>query len=160
VKKAGLFLLALGAAIPLLGQPQVPDGKWWKRPRVASAIGLTEEQSKEIEKIFLKSRPQLIDLKADLEKKQVDLQSAVEDHASDRREIEKKIDAVEEARKQLQKARALMILDIRQVLKPEQWDRLLQMQQAARERRRQMLREDAYRGRPPARPPASSDDSR
>jgi hypothetical protein len=53
-----------------------------------------------------------------------------------------------------------MILDIRQVLKPEQWERLLQMQQAARDRRRQMLREDAYRGRPPARPPASSDDSR
>ncbi len=160
MRRAGLFLLALGAAIPLLAQPQVPDGKWWKRPRVASAIGLTEEQSSQIEKIFLKSRPQLIDLKADLEKKQVDLQSALENHESDRRAIEKKIDAVEEARKQLQKARALMILDIKQVLKPEQWDRLLQMQQAARERRRQMLREDAYPGRAPERPPASSDDSR
>jgi Spy/CpxP family protein refolding chaperone len=160
VRKAALFLVALGVAIPLLAQPQVPDGKWWKRPRIASAIGLTEEQSNQIEKIFLKSRPQLIDLKADLEKKQVDLQSAVENHASDRRDIEKKIDSVEEARKQLQKARALMILDIRQVLKPEQWDRLLQMQQAARERRRQMLREDSYRTRPRARPPASSEDSR
>jgi len=54
----------------------------------------------------------------------------------------------------------LMILDMKQVLKPEQWDRLLQMQQAARERRRQMLRQDAYRPHPPARPPAGSDDSR
>jgi Spy/CpxP family protein refolding chaperone len=138
VKRPALAVLALGIALPLLAQPQGADGKWWKRPRIAAQIGLTPEQSGQIEKIFVKTRPRLIDLKADLEKKQFALQSAMEDKAAERGDVEKKIDAVEEARKELQKARALMILDIKQVLKPEQWERLLQLQQEARERRREM----------------------
>ncbi|MGE5275975.1 MAG: Spy/CpxP family protein refolding chaperone [Acidobacteriota bacterium] len=129
--------LALGVALPLAAQPQVPDGKWWKRPRIAAEIGLTSDQSDQIEKIFVKSRPRLIDLKADLERKQFDLQVAMDDRNSDRRDIEKKLETVEDARKELQKARVLMILDIKQVLKPEQWERLLQMQQEARRRLRE-----------------------
>jgi Spy/CpxP family protein refolding chaperone len=127
------FLLA--AALPLVAQPDFPDGKWWKRPRLAAEINLTPEQSREIEKIFVHARTKLIDLKADLEKKQLALQSSMEDQAADRRAVEKEIGAVEQARAELQKARALMVLDIKQVLKPEQWEHLLQMQQALRERR-------------------------
>jgi Spy/CpxP family protein refolding chaperone len=138
VRRWTLTALALGAALPLLAQPQFPDGKWWKRPRIASQIGLTREQSGEIDKIFARSRPRLIDLKAELEKRQFDLQQAMEDRNADRQDVEKRVDAVENARKDLQKTRALMILDMKQVLKPEQWERLLQMQQEARERRRQM----------------------
>jgi len=137
------FLAAAAAALP----GQVPDGKWWKRPRVAEQIGLTSEQSDQIEKIFVKSRSRLIDLKADLEKRQLDLQSAMDDKTADRAAVEKKIDAVENARKDLQKARAMMILDMKQVLKAEQWNRLMQMREEAKERRRQM-RED---GAPPGR---------
>ena len=137
MRRAFLAVLALGVALPLVAQPQVPDGKWWKRPRVAAEIGLTSEQSDQIEKIFVKSRPRLIDLKADLEKKQFDLQVAMDDRNADRRDIENKLDAVENARKELQKARVLMILDIKEVLKPEQWERLLQMQQEARRRLRE-----------------------
>ena len=137
MRKACLAALALGAALPLVGQPQVPDGKWWKRPRVAAEIGLTSEQSDQIEKIFVKSRPRLIDLKADLEKRQFDLQVAMDDRKADRHDIERKVETVEDARKELQKARVSMILDIKQVLKPEQWERLLQMQQEARRRLRE-----------------------
>lgn len=137
MRRASLAVLWLGMALPLLGQPHVPDGKWWKRPRIASQIGLTAEQSDRIEKIFVKTRPRLIDLKADLEKNQLELQAAMDDRNADRRDVEKKLDAVENARKNLQKARVLMILDIKQVLRPEQWERLLQMQQERRRRLRE-----------------------
>ena len=97
-----------------------------------------------------RSRPRLIDLRADLEKKQLDLQVAMEDKTADRSAVEKKIEAVETARASLQKTRALMLLDMKQVLKPDQWDRLVQTQQERRERmqeriheRRQMMRENA-----------------
>lgn len=135
---AGLLLLL--PAVLAFGQVDVPEGKWWKRPRLAAEINLTADQSKEIERIFVQARARLIDLKADLEKKQLTLQSSMEDRAVDRKTVEKEIGAVETARAELQKARALMVLDIKQVLKPEQWERLLQMQQALRERR-QMDRE-------------------
>ncbi len=134
------LLLAAAVPLPMLGASDLPDGKWWKRPLLTREIGLTPEQSQTIERIFIRSRTKLIDLKADLEKKQLALQESMEDHGADRRAVEKQIEAVENARAELQKARALMILDMKQVLKPEQWERLLQMQREARERR--LMREE------------------
>ena len=61
-----------------------------------------------------------------------------------------KIETVETARGELQKVRALMLLDMKQVLKPEQWERLLQKQREWREnfqQRRRMMR-DGERMRP------------
>ena len=144
---AAAALLAAGA----VGAAELPDGKWWKHPGVVADIGLTPEQSSEIEKIFVRSRTRLIDLRADLEKKQLALQESMEDRSVDRKAVEKKIEAVENARGELQKARALMILDMKQVLKPAQWERLMQKQQERRERmqqQRRMSREDAPRPRP------------
>jgi len=146
----GLAFAALWAGLPLAARAQMPDGKWWKRPRIAAEIGLTKEQSDQIEKIFVKTRPQLIDLKAELEKKQLDLQVVMDEHGGDRREIEKRLDAVENARKDLQKARVLMILDIKQVLKPDQWEKLLQMQQELRERAREKRQQSRLQERPAA----------
>ncbi len=142
---APLLLAAL--AMPLAAT-NLPDGKWWKRPRLAEAIGLTSEQQQQIEKIFVRSRTKLIDLKADLEKKQLALQESMEDRGADRREVEKKIEAVENARAELQKARALMILDMKQVLKPEQWDRLLRRRDEMIERRQEMRERMQEEGAP------------
>jgi Spy/CpxP family protein refolding chaperone len=144
---AGLVLLSAAAAV----SAQDLDGKWWKNSQVAEEIGLTSEQANQIEKVFVRTRPALIDLRADLEKKQFALQQALEDKAAERADLERKIEAVEDARVELQKTRARMLLDIRQVLKPEQWRRLIQKRQQLRSRilqRREMRREE---GRPPAR---------
>ena len=150
----GLFALAVALA-PALRAQDVPDGKWWKRPRLAEEIGLTAEQQDQIEKIFVRSRTKLIDLRADLEKKQLLLREAMEDASADRRDVERKIEAVENARADLQKTRALMILDMKQVLKPAQWEKLRRWQQAAQERRqefRERLR-DRVMGRGGNQPP-------
>jgi len=133
-------LLLVAAALPLAAQTDLPEGKWWKRPRVVQQIGLSDEQSKRIEEIFVRSRPQLIDLKADLEKKQFDLQQAMENNAA-RADIERKLETVEDARKQLQKTRVLMLLDMKAVLSADQWEHLKQMREQARERRREVRQE-------------------
>ena len=147
MRRAAVALVAFGLALSAAAQVDLPEGKWWKRPRIAQEIGLTEDQSRQIEDIFVKSRPRLIDLKADLEKKQFDLRQALE-HDGDRAEVEKKLDLVEAARRDLQKTRVLMLLDMRKVLKPEQWERLKEMRETVRERRRE-ARQD---GAPPPHP--------
>jgi Spy/CpxP family protein refolding chaperone len=134
VKRILAAALIAFAAASMKGQADMPEGKWWKRPRIAHEIGLTDDQAKRIEDIFVRERPKLIDLKANLEKRQFDLQTAVENNAP-RPEVEKKLDAVENARKDLQKTRVLMLLDIKNELKPEQWEKLRQMREDARERR-------------------------
>jgi Spy/CpxP family protein refolding chaperone len=144
-RKASLLAgLILVAALPVLGQGDFPEGKWWKRPRLAAEINLTADQSRDIDKIFVQARARLIDLKADLEKKQLSLQTSMEDRGAERKTVEKQIEAVETARAELQKARALMVLDMKQVLKPEQWERLLQIQQQVREQR--LMEKEGRRG--------------
>jgi len=144
-RKASLLAgLILVAALPVLGQGDFPEGKWWKRPRLAAEINLTADQSRDIDRIFVQARSRLIDLKADLEKKQLSLQTSMEDRGADRKTVEKQIEAVETARAELQKARALMVLDMKQILKPEQWERLLQIQQQVREQR--MMEKEGRRG--------------
>ena len=143
--------LAVFLVAPAIRAADMPDGKWWKNPRVAVELGLSPDQSIEIEKIFVRTRPKLIDLRGDLEKKQLDLQVAMEDRTADRSAVEKKIESVENARAALQKTRALMILDMKQVLKPDQWERLLQKQQERREQmqeRRRRFQEEGARPRP------------
>ena len=142
-----LVFAGLAAAAPSAASPDLPDGKWWKRPRIAAAVGLTADQTREIEAIFSKARPQLIDRKADLEKKQGELEDAVEANA-DRKTIAARVEQVEDARAELQKARILMVLDMKQVLRPEQWDRLVKMREDAR--RQRMDRDGRFgdRGRP------------
>jgi len=134
-------LLAALAAAPLSAQ-FVPDGKWWKRPRIASAIDLTAEQEKQLDQIFARNRPKLIDLKAEFDKREFEFQQAMEEGSiADRKAITSHIEAREEARAKLQKELALMVLDMRQVLRPEQWDRLTRMQQTIRERMQEKRRE-------------------
>ena len=136
---AGL-LLVLGTA---LGQQGLGEGKWWKRPRVVQALGLTAAQSSELEKIFAKSRPKLIDLKADLEKRQFAYEQAMSADKVDRADIETKIEAREQARASLQKELSLMELDMKQVLTPEQREKIMQFREENRQRlqeRRKALR--------------------
>lgn len=150
---AGL-ILAAAAALPA----QDLDGKWWKNSQIVEEVGLTAEQTDQIEKVFVRTRPMLIDLRADLEKKQFALQQALEDKAAGRPELERKMEAVEDSRLELQKTRARMLLDIRQVLQPGQWRRLVQMRQRLRERvqdRREMRREQSRS--PGRKPPPDSE---
>jgi len=139
-----VLLLVLGTA---LGQQGLGDGKWWKRPRVVQALGLTAEQSSELEKIFAKSRPKLIDLKADLEKKQFAYEQAMSADKVDRQDVEAKIEAREQARAKLQKELALMELDMKQVLTPEQREKISQFREENRQR--MMERRKALRGGAP-----------
>ena len=144
-----VLLLVLGTA---LGQQGLGDGKWWKRPRIVQALGLTAAQSSELEKIFAKSRPKLIDLKADLEKKQFAYEQAMSAEKVDRQDVEAKIESREQARAKLQKELSLMELDMKQVLTPEQREKVAQFREENRQRlmeRRKAMRGGAVPGENP-----------
>ena len=147
-----LFLgLLLGALIAADARGQGLDGKWWKRPRIAQELAITPEQDAELEKIFARSKPKLIDLRADLEKKQFDYEQSMQAESTDRKTVEAKIEAREESRARLQKELALMELDMKQVLKPDQRERLMRLKEEAKQRlqeRRRRLRDGDSEDRP------------
>lgn len=143
MKRRAFFAIALLVAAALPAQ-SIAEGKWWKRPRIAQELALSPEQSAQLEKIFAASKPKLIDLRADFEKKQFDYDQAMQSDEVDRKALEAKIEAREQARAALQKELALMELDMKGVLNPEQREKLVRMRDNARammQKRRRQLRD-------------------
>lgn len=101
-----------------------PAGMWWKNPMVVQRLTLTAEQTKKMDEIFQQSRIQLIDLKANVEKQQVMLEPLISANPVDTTKAMAQIDKVAQARADLEKADARMLLGIRAVLTPDQWTKL------------------------------------
>jgi periplasmic protein CpxP/Spy len=109
---------------PGMGMRGMGPGKWWKNPELAKKLGLTDDQINKMEKIFQDSRLKLIDLHATLEKQEVILEPLIEADHPDEDRVLSQIDQVAQARAELEKANARMLLGIRNVLTPEQWKQL------------------------------------
>lgn len=99
-------------------------GKWWKDSGLMKRIGVSDDQVTKIEKIFQDHRLQLIDLHADLEKQEAILEPLVEADQPTESQVVAQIDKVAQARANLEKSDALMLLAIRRVLTVDQWKKL------------------------------------
>jgi Spy/CpxP family protein refolding chaperone len=99
-------------------------GKWWKDSELMQKIGVSDEQVQRIEKIFQDHRLDLIDLHAALEKQEVTLEPLIEAAQPDESQVVDQIDKVAQARANLEKSNARMLLAIRRVLTVEQWKKL------------------------------------
>ena len=137
--KLGLILLFAGA-VALAQQPQPPQppqppqgmgpgmgggmGRWWKNPEMVEKLGVTADQQKKMDDIFQQHRLKLIDVTAAVEREEVTLQPMMEADQPDEARIVAQIDKVAQARAELEKANARMLLGIRRVLTPDQWKKL------------------------------------
>ena len=99
-------------------------GKWWKDSALMQKIGVSDEQVQRIEKIFQDHRLQLIDLHAALEKQEAILEPLIEADQPDEAQVIAQIDKVAQARANLEKSNAQMLLAIRRVLAVDQWKKL------------------------------------
>lgn len=111
-------------------------GRWWDKPELAQQLNLTDQQKKQMDDIFLQHRLKLIDLHANLDKQETLLQPMIEADQPDEAKILSQIDAVAQARAELEKANARMLFDIRKTLTPDQWQKL----KAMREEHHKMMR--------------------
>ena len=102
----------------------VPGGRWWTRPEMAQKLGLSPDQTKKIDDTFQQYRLKLIDLDAAVRKEEVIMEPLVAAEQPDEAKIVAQIDKVAAARAELEKANARMLLGIRRLLTPEQWNKL------------------------------------
>jgi len=101
-----------------------PHGKWWDNPQVAEQLGLSADQKKKMEDIFQQNRLKLVDLNATVQKAELTMEPLVAADQPDEAKIVAQIDKVAQARADLEKANARMLLGIRGVLTPEQFQKL------------------------------------
>ena len=101
-----------------------PGGKWWDNPEMVRRLGITADQQKKMDDIFQQSRLKLIDLSATLEKEEVMMEGLLKGPQLDDSKILPAVDRIAQARAELEKANARLMLAIRHVLTPEQWEKL------------------------------------
>ncbi len=131
----------------------LPEGTWWRNPEVVSRIGLTPDQTKRIDELFLQSRVQLIDLHASLEKQELLLEPLMDANPVDQGKALAQIGKIADTRAELEKADAKMLLSIRAVLNADQWTKLQDRHRGDRRpdaRGQDMRGPDARGPRPPS----------
>ena len=106
------------------GSRIVPPGEWWKNPDTIQQLSLTADQQKKMDDIFQQSRLALIPLKANLEKQEVLLEPMLNANPPDSAKALAQISKVADARAELEKTNAKMLLGIRSVLTADQWTKL------------------------------------
>jgi Spy/CpxP family protein refolding chaperone len=102
----------------------MPQGRWWNNPEMVQRLGLTTDQQKKMDDIFLQNRLRLIDLNAAVQKEEVIMEPLMAADSPDETRILAQIDKVAQARAELEKANARLLLGIRRVLTQEQWKKL------------------------------------
>lgn len=114
------------------GGPPPPRGpgmgpQWWKDHALVEKLQISQEQVRRIEKIAQDHQIQEIDLRAALQKQEVALGPLLEADQPDESQVSAQIDKVAQARANLEKSHAQMMLAMRHVLTPEQAKKLREL---------------------------------
>lgn len=110
-----------------------PQGRWWNDPAMVEKLKLTDDQRKGMDAILLDHREQLVDMRAAVEKAELEMEPLMQDDVPNEARVLAQIDKIAQARAELEKANARFLLAIRARLSPDQWKQL----QAARAERMQ-----------------------
>ena len=102
----------------------IPGGKWWKDSQTVQALGISDQQAQQMEKIFQDHRMQLVDLHANLEKAELAMEPMMQADQPNESQVNAQIDKIAQARAALEKSNAQMLFAIRRVLTPDQWKKL------------------------------------
>ena len=114
-----------------------PDrAKWWKYDR--AELGITDQQSAQIDQIFESEIPKIRAMRKDIDKLEESLSDTIKAHAVDVATLGQQIDKVDKLRNEYSKTRTLMLYRIHLVLSAEQRTKL----KALRERREAERRKD------------------
>src|SRR5271156_1607211 len=98
-----------------------PRGRWWNNPDFVKKLSLTPDQQKKMEAVFEQSRPNLMDLSATVRKEEMAMEPLLSADQPDEGKVLAQIDRLAQARAELEKSYARMLLGLRRALTPDQW---------------------------------------
>ena len=124
-------------------------GRWWNNPKIIEKLKLTDDQRKAMDDIFQKHREKLIDLRANLEKAEVEMEPLVKADQPNESAVMSQIDKVAQARAELEKANARFLFALRAKLTPEQWKQVQEFRQNRGEMRHDWRHDGRGRGEGP-----------
>ncbi len=119
----------------LMAQPPRGSFNWWESP-LTQDINLSEDQRAKIRDTIREFRPKLIDMRASLEKAEIDTEDALNDDSFDQKRANEAIERLVGARGEMTRLMSQMSIRLRATLTTEQW-KVLQRKRATMVRRGQ-----------------------
>ena len=103
---------------------RLPPGKWWENDKVVEALKLSSEQQAKIRDLVFEHALRMIDLKGNLERRELELANTVEKTDFDPDAVRAAFSALQTARQKLEAEHLELLISIRQLLSTEQWQEL------------------------------------
>ena len=105
---------------------QMPKGiyAWWSRPEIRRDLKLTPQQQRQIQATVKDYRPHLIDIRAEVEKAEIDLQTQFDQTPVDAARANQAIEHLIAVRSDLTRTLSELSLKLRMVLTEQQWQEL------------------------------------
>ena len=129
------------------GIDDLPRGKWWRMPEVASELKISSDEKAQLDDLYYKHQNQMIDHKSELKKEQITLEWFIEKEILDESACKDQFQKVLEARNKLSTERYNFLMEVRKLLG---YARFLQLKPKSYELRKDKSRKDKG-GREPKR---------
>ena len=141
MKKLLVLLVVLAAVSPVAANEfDLPPGRWWEDQRIVDRVGITEEQQAQIREVVYERARHMIDLKATVDKAGLDLASSVDQQDFDPAPVRDAYARFQTARHELENERFEMLLEVRQLLTYEQWQKIEEVKRRVQQNRGQQRR--------------------
>lgn len=115
-----LLLAMIMLAAPLMAQMPRGAFNWWESP-LTRDINLTEDQRKQIQEAIRGYRPKLIDIRAAVEKAEIETEYALNDEVLDMKRANEAVERLAAARADMTRTMSQMSIKFRSILTAEQW---------------------------------------
>src|ERR1700686_3092375 len=115
------ILLGLLLSCSVFGQMPKSLYAWWSKPVIARQLNLTNVQRQEIRATVLQFRPHLIDIRAEVNKAEIDLEAEFDHDPVDQTKTNQAIERLIAARADLTRTLSQMSLKLRSGLTEQQW---------------------------------------
>lgn len=109
---------------PLVALDAGQRGRWWANRELAGKIGLSDDQVKKMDEVLQQNRVALVDLNASVQKAELALEPLLRADQPDEARILAGIDHAAQARAEVEKSHARMLLALRRVMTADQWNKL------------------------------------
>ena len=121
------------------GVEDLPRGKWWRMPEVASDLKISSDEQAKLDDLYYKHRNQMVDHKSALKKEQIALEWFIEKETLDEAACKAQFQKVLEARNTLSTERYTFLIEVRKLLG---YERFLQLKPKSYELRQDKSRRD------------------
>ncbi len=94
--------------------------KWWKNEKIVTEMNLTEQQVKNIEKVFKSYRERIVEYQKELNNKESELAKQLKNPECKKEEVLQITDDIQNIRASLTRIKVEMFLSVKSILTPQQ----------------------------------------